>query len=224
MAKAKTLDHDPISPVSGLIVKAPNLKTIAVPIVGKAPYMQHRFSKKAEIMERQRQGSTARGKKRHDGRDFEQDFTDAQHKSPDGWWGIPAPALRAALISACRLVGFQMTKAKLSVFIEADGVCKHDGTPLVRLIADAPVMSTMPVRNETGVVDIRSRPIWAAWAASVRLTYDADQFTQADVVNLLSRAGLQVGIGEGRPDSKKSAGMGYGLFTVDVAAVSTIAA
>lgn len=44
------------------------------------------------------------------------------------------------------------------------------------------------------------------------------------MVNLLSRAGLQVGIGEGRPDSKKSAGMGYGLFTVDVAAVSTIAA
>jgi len=27
--------------------------------------------------------------------------------------------------------------------------------------------------------------------------------------------GLQVGIGEGRPDSKNSAGMGWGMFTIE---------
>jgi len=31
---------------------------------------------------------------------------------------------------------------------------------------------------------------------------------------LLARVGMQVGIGEGRPDSKNSAGMGWGLFEV----------
>ena len=36
--------------------------------------------------------------------------------------------------------------------------------------------------------------------------------THADVVNLIARVGIQVGIGEGRPDSKMSAGLGYGLF------------
>lgn len=202
-------------------IKPPNLKSVTFRIVGKAPYMQHRFSKKAEIMAKQREGSTGRGKKQHAARDFEADFVAAQHRSAAGWLGIPAPAFRAALISACRLVGFQMTKAKLSVFVEADGECAKDGTPLVRLIANEPEMVTMPVRNETGVVDVRARPMWREWAADVRITWDADQFTISDVTNLLSRAGLQVGIGEGRPDSKKSAGLGYGLFAVQSGEVAT---
>lgn len=199
-------------------IKPPNLQTITVRIEGKTPLLQHRFSKKGEIMLKQAAGSAGKAKKSREARDFEQDFRDAQHISTDGWNGIPAPALRAAMISACRVAGYQMTKAKLSVFVEQDGTCAVDGTPLVRLIAGAPEMVTHHVRNETGVVDIRSRPLWREWAADVRLTFDADQFTMTDVMNLLARAGLQVGIGEGRPDSKKSAGMGYGLFTIQAAA------
>jgi hypothetical protein len=41
-----------------------------------------------------------------------------------------------------------------------------------------------------------------------------DQFKMADVLNLVSRCGMQVGIGAGRPDSKASAGCGFGLFNV----------
>jgi hypothetical protein len=46
----------------------------------------------------------------------------------------------------------------------------------------------------------------------VRVQYDADQFTATDAANLMTRVGAQVGIGEGRPDSKMSAGMGWGTF------------
>jgi hypothetical protein len=46
------------------------------------------------------------------------------------------------------------------------------------------------------------------------VSFDADQFALGDIGNLLVRVGMQVGIGEGRPDSKKSAGMGWGLFEV----------
>ena len=53
-----------------------------------------------------------------------------------------------------------------------------------------------------------------AGAVKLRLKWDGDQFTPTDVVNLLSRAGQQVGIQEGRPDSKNSAGMGWGTFEV----------
>jgi hypothetical protein len=52
------------------------------------------------------------------------------------------------------------------------------------------------------------------WEATVRIRFDADLFTITDVANLLRRAGLQVGVGEGRPDSKKSAGMGWGIFDI----------
>jgi len=52
------------------------------------------------------------------------------------------------------------------------------------------------------------------WEAQVRVRYDADQFTLEDLANLLARVGVQVGLGEGRPDSKSSAGMGWGTFMI----------
>jgi hypothetical protein len=186
-------------------------------IIGTAPYMQARFAAKAMQAMRSKQaaGSTARKGTKREARDFDSDFVEAQHRSTDGWVGIPASAIRNASISACRLVGFKMTLAKLSIFVEPDGFDKVDGTPLVRLDAEEPEKTEMAVRNATGVVDIRVRPMWRAWAADLRIRYDADQFAVRDVVNLLARAGLQVGIGEGRPDSKASAGLGFGLFRVE---------
>ena len=105
-----------------------------------------------------------------------------------------------------------MTLAKLSSFVEADGFDREDGTPLVRIIGGDYRSVTHHVRNATGVVDIRSRPMWDEWEADVRIRFDADQFSLTDITNLLSRVGAQVGIGEGRPDSKSSAGMGWGMF------------
>lgn len=200
-----------------LTIPAPNMKILSVLITGETPYMQHRFSKKGEIQAKQEQGSTAKTKKAHKARDFEADYKAAMHVSTDGWIGIPASAFRNAMISACRVVGFQMTKAKLSVFCLADGQDLDSGEGLVK-INGTPEQTILYVRNETGVVDLRARPMWRQWTALVRLRYDADQFTGADMMNLMMRAGAQVGIGEGRPDSKKSAGMGYGLFTVEEAA------
>ena len=95
----------------------------------------------------------------------------------------------------------------------AEEVTGFDGTPLVFFSHGAPHPFESYARNETGVVDLRNRPMWdAGWKALLRIRYDADMFNAADVVNLLDRAGGQVGIGEGRPDSPRSNGMGWGLF------------
>lgn len=199
-----------------IVIKAPKFRTLRVAIKGTSPYMQARFSAKAmqAMMEKMMAGSQAKGKKVREARDFDDDFRQAQHISTEGWVGIPAAAFRNACISACRTVGFQMTKAKLSVFVESDGLDKVDGTPLVRLDAGEPERTELAVRNQTGVVDIRIRPMWREWGATIRVRFDEDQFSVSDVLNLLARAGMQVGIGEGRPDSKSSAGLGFGLFEV----------
>ena len=63
-------------------------------------------------------------------------------------------------------------------------------------------------------VDIAVRPQWLEWGARLRFRYDADQFSASDVVNLISRAGQQVGICEGRPDSSSSTGCGWGVFEI----------
>jgi len=200
-----------------ITITPPNLQTLSLRIVGVAPYMQAKFSAKAKqaMMTKMEAGSVASKGTKRAPRDFDADFRAAQHRAMEGWAGVPAAALRNACIDACRMVGFQMTRAKMSVFIEPDGFDAEDGTPLVRLVADEPEKTEMATRNATGVVDIRIRPMWRTWAAQVRLTFDGDQFTATDVTNLLARAGLQVGIGEGRPFSKSSAGMGFGLFRVE---------
>jgi hypothetical protein len=198
-------------------IQPPNLKVAVFRIVGTAPYVQHKFSAKAKQMmiDKQAAGSVAKKGAKRDPKDFDALYKGAMHFLTDGSHGIPAPAFRAAMVSACRVVGFKMTLAKLSLFIEADGF-DDEGTPLVKMLKGKPHRTDLAVRLETGVIDIRPRPMWdAGWEADVRIRFDADQFSVTDVANLLMRVGTQVGIGEGRPDSPNSCGMGWGLFSVN---------
>jgi len=196
-------------------ISEPKLRTAAIQIEGISPYVQHAFSEKQrkQMEETQRAGQQAKGKKVRIPKDFDAIYEAAKHYSQAGWVGIPAPAFRNACIDACRLVGFVMTRAKLSIFVEADGIDRADGTPLVRIVGE-PRIHEASVRNESGVADIRWRPMWEKWSATPHVTWDEDQFSATDVINLMMRAGLQVGIGEGRPNSPKSNGLGWGRFRV----------
>ena len=198
-------------------IKPVNLQVVEFHLRGIEPLCINRFSAKAmeKMIETQKAGSQAKSKKNREAKDFEQCFQDARHLSSEGWDGVAASAFRCALISACRTVDFKMTLAKLSLFVIADGYDKVDGTPLVRITKGQPSRVDSLVRNDTGVVDIRPRPVWQpGWEMKVRIRYDADRFSIEDVTNLMMRVGMQVGIGEGRPDSKDSAGIGYGLFEI----------
>lgn len=194
-------------------IKPANIKSAVFRINGTAPLVQARFSEKAKqaMMAKMAAGGTARKGKSREPRDFDADMRAAMHISEEGWQGIPAGAFRNAMISACRLCGFKMTLAKLSVFVVADGFDKVDGIPLVRFEGE-PERHEMAARVGMGTTDIRIRPMWRKWSAEVAVRYDADQFTQEDVANLMARVGMQVGIGEGRPDSRTSAGLGWGTF------------
>jgi hypothetical protein len=185
-------------------------------LVGLTPLVIHRFSAKTKTQMKQKMeaGSTARSKRNREAKATDDLFEEARYRAPEGWDGFHAGSIRAALISACRLVGFKMTLAKLSLFIEADGVDRDEPQiPLVRIYGDAVKQEDM-ARVETGQPYVTVRARYSPWQAKVRVRYDADQFTVEDVTNLLARVGMQVGIGEGRPDSKNSAGMGWGLFTL----------
>ena len=198
-----------------VVIQAPNMETIRFGLVGVSPLVICRFSQKAMNMmiEKHKQGSVAKKGNKREARDFNEDYQNAFHKSTEGWNGVSASAFRNALISACRICGFKMTQAKLAVFIVADGVDAVDGLPLVK-INGTPRQHTMYVRNETGVCDIRVRPMWSEWSIDLNVRYDADLFSSQDISNLLMRAGMQVGIGEGRPDSRESAGLGWGIFKI----------
>lgn len=204
-------------PTTGpIVITPPDIQTLALDIEGVAPLVINKFSAKAKevMMAAQSAGSAAKTRKAREAKNFEELCDGARHVSSEGWDGIHAAAFRNAAISACRTAGFVMSKAKLAIFVEPDGFDADDMTPLVRISKGSPVMVVSPCRNSSGVIDLRPRPTYFPWGATVRISFDAGVFTSTDVVNLIARAGLQVGIGEGRPDSKQSAGVGNGLFRI----------
>lgn len=200
-------------------ISPPNFKIAEFEIVGSEPLVINAFSEKArqQMHDTQAAGSTAKKGAKREKKDFEAVYEAAKHVSHEGWCGIPTNAFHNAMISACRLVKFHMTISKLALRTMPDGYDRVENVGLVRITEGEPVYREDYVRNATGVVDLRARPMWLpGWKAKVRIRFDADLFTLNDVTNLLMRAGAQVGICEGRPDSKKSSGMAWGLFEVNV--------
>ena len=118
------------------------------------------------------------------------------------------------MISACRSVdGLPMTRAKSAFFIHAHGRDREDGTEIVRIIGKA-IHDTRPVRLESGVADMRNRPRYDIWSCEITIEFDADLLSAQDIASLLARAGLQVGIGELRPQGPNSFGGNNGMFSV----------
>ena len=197
-------------------ITPPDFRILDINILGTSPLVINRFSQKAiqQMRSTQEAGSAARSRRTREPKNFEALYEGAKHVSDDGWEGIHAAAFRNGAISACRAVGFKMTHAKLAFSVLPDGFDHVDGAPLVRLTTGTPEMWVAPVRNTTGVVDLRSRPMYREWSATLRIRYDNGMLSASDIVNLIARVGLQVGVGEGRPDSKQSAGLGFGLFDI----------
>lgn len=199
-----------------ITIKAPNFKIAAFKITGTSPFVMHKFSAASRntIIDTQKAGTQAKGKKVREPKDFDAVYEGCFHRSKEGWAGIHAGAFRNAMISACRTVGYKMTHAKLAAFVLQDGFDVDDGTPIIK-IDGKPERHTTHARNDNGSIDIRVRPMWREWGATVRVRFDADMFSETDLANLMMRVGMQVGIGEGRPDSKNSAGMGWGMFSIE---------
>lgn len=212
-----------VAPITGVLPKIkkvtilpPNFERAVVRIRGTAPYVQNRMSAHAieAMVQAQLEGTQQRrGKRKRPPKDFDAAYKGAMHISEQGWPGIPCSGLRAAMISACRTVDFAMTRAKLFIFIEADGFDQVDRQPLTRLYGE-PHEFRMAVRLASGSTDIAARPMFDEWHADVKLKWDSDSLSASDIINLLARAGVHVGIGAGRPDSRESAGMGFGTFEV----------
>src|ERR1035437_9742187 len=104
--------------VKTVTIRPPNIQVAKFKIIGTAPLVIHRFSVKLkqQLLDKQEQGKSASSKKTRTAQDSNKKFEDARYISKEGWDGFHAAAIRNALISACRLVNFKMTLAKMSLF------------------------------------------------------------------------------------------------------------
>ena len=204
---------------TGIIeIKAPNFKGMDIPLIGTAPYVTNNMSDGSrEAMKKGMEGKKVdkKAKSERPAKDFKADYEGSLHRDRDAnWIGIPCAAFRASLIRACSGVGIEMTKGKQAFFIEADG-CDKDGKPLVKITKGEPEYFEALVKNANGGSDLRARARFdAGWDALLRVSFDADMFSETTVANLTLRAGMTVGVGAGRPFSSASAGCGWGTFTI----------
>jgi len=198
-----------------IMISAPRMALRQFKLIGATPYVSNNFSQESQIQmaEKQKKGSqTKKGEKRQP-KDFSRLYRGSMHIATEGWYGHPASTFRQAMVDACRTVGFQMTRAKMGVFIVADGFDASDGRPLVRIEGEPKEFRSF-VRLANGSTDISCRARWEKWSIDLKVEFDLDMFSAEDIANLLIRVGRQVGIGAGRPFSKTSCGQDWGRFTL----------
>ncbi|MDE2095691.1 MAG: hypothetical protein KGL39_00410 [Patescibacteria group bacterium] len=202
-------------------VESPKFRSVSFLCTGDSPYVQLPFSTKSKNAMKltMEQGEKAKTRRKKEPRDFQDDYEHSVHLFDDGTPGIPAMSFKNAMVRAGTLCGIPMTRSRILVHVKADGYDVNEGCPLIRFSGGTEKnreMAIDPVRNANGSADLRVRSKWREWSAVVRVEYDMTCIGVEDIHSLLIRAGRQVGIGEGRPSSKKSCGMGWGTFTVEL--------
>lgn len=212
LAKNKEKSSTPVT------ITEPRFERAVIKLKSTAPYVQNRFSSRVQkgIQDTMQEGSAKKKvRKAKPPKDFEAAFRDSLHISTEGWYGIPATAFRAAMVDATRLTEQDMIRAKMAIKVIGNGLDKENFEPLVKMKCKPPRMHVERVRIGINSMDLASRGMFDEWSADVEVEWDADIFTASDIVNLMARAGWQVGVGAGRPLSRSSVGRGWGTWSVE---------
>ena len=174
-------------------------------IVGTSPLIQHAWDEKAKQMMRDKHAG--KKSKNRDIRDPQGEGERAAYYTEDGKYGIPAMALKSAVIGAAHKdIGVEKTLVRKALFLE----CRDRNSVLV-MDCDEPEIREDCVRVGMGSTDLRYRPYFYRWAVDVAWEVDRELLTVEDLINLVNRAGFGVGIGEWRPEK----GGDFGRFEVD---------
>lgn len=177
-----------------------NLQRAVIRLVGDSSLICHKWSEKAKKEMLGKQMGKAKTAKAH--KDPEQDFRDSLYEHPEGGYGFPVVAFKAAAVDACSHID-GVTK------VEARGAFHINGE--LAKIEGIPTMREDMVRIGMGTADIRHRGEFKKWATELTIRYNANVLSLEQIVNLFSTAGFAIGVGEWRPQKDGS----YGMFHVE---------
>lgn len=190
-----------------IVIERLNAETIAIPIVGMTPLIMHRFSEKAK---RQMLDSQQGRKSPKRFKDPAADYEAAFHRLKDGRPGVPAIAFKQATVSAARFFGKDVTMTSLRQYMFFRGEAGEDGQQMIALIGE-PRMREDIVRLGKGSTDLRYRPEFPEWSATLEITYVKTALNRSSVLSLVDAGGLGVGVGEWRPERNGD----FGTYTID---------
>jgi hypothetical protein len=164
-----------------------------IPIEGTAPLIQNRFSEKARQMMLDRQQGIANER---EPKNPEALYEAAMYRLPGDRYGHPAVAFKSAIVGGVRFYkGSKLTMTGLKIMLFVVG----EGADMLVEIDGIPKMREDPVRVAGGVADLRFRPVFWPWQATLTVAYIPNQFSLSSLVALVD-AGGNVGVGEWRPE------------------------
>jgi hypothetical protein len=178
-----------------------------VPIRWVTPLIVHAWSEKAMTMILDAQQGRKAPKER---RDPEADYQASLYRLPDGGYGFPTDAFKAAIVSAARFFGKDVTMVGLRQSLFLTGEAGSDGLMLTRIEGEPRSRRDM-VRIGQGSADVRFRGEFVEWRASLAVTYVKSLLSRESVLSLIDAAGMGVGVGEWRPERRGQ----FGTFEID---------
>jgi len=195
MAATKTKDQKNVEIITLI---APDIQMMPLTLVGTSSLICHAWSDKAKKMMLDRQMKRATTGKA--AKDPEQDYKDSLYVHPDGGYGFPSVAFKAAAVRAGTYADMKMVFLRGAFHVLGERV--H--------IEGEPSMREDMVRVGSGVADIRYRGEFRTWQTTLPIRFNARAISPEQLVNLFQVAGFSVGVGEWRPEKDGS----YGMFDV----------
>lgn len=194
-----------------LVVKALDIQTMIVTIIGTSPLLMHNFSEKSRRqMLDSMQGTKRQKSHRVPDDDYQQAFYRINHADGTTGYGFPVLGFKAATVSAARFFDKSVSMVTLRQVLFFEGVrTAADPQELIE-ITGTPVMREDFVRVGM-TTDLRYRPEFAQWSAKLVVRYIATSISQESVLSLINAGGFGVGVGEWRPEKSGQ----FGQYQVD---------
>ena len=221
MAKAQT---------KGIEIPAITIGRATIRVEGTTDLIVHKFAEKArrEMLDKQQLKATKKKEAKNPAADYrgamyildgdpEDDQSDEDVWEPIGSakcsakHGFPAAALRLAMIRGVKACGGVMTDARTAFNIEAVDNLVPIEFEGVRCVEDV-------VRLNGKSADLRHRPYYSGWSATLPVMFNASLMSIDQIVNVLRLAGMSVGVGEWRPEKNGS----FGTFVIDPESLKTV--
>jgi len=186
-----------------ILIPPVNKQIMKLTVRGTSPLIMHKWSEKAKKQMRDKHAGKAAAHKGRKKRDPKKEFEEATYRLGKGY-GFPAVAFKNAAVTAISgLAGVTKVLTRQAFHIAGEG-----SEQLVRLNTKAPIMREDMVRVGMGAADLRYRPEFVEWEATLEIRLNMDIFSPEQIVNIFQHAGFGVGIGEWRPEKNGA----YGTF------------
>lgn len=189
----------PVKKSTAIQLPQMQIQHMEITLEGDSPLICHRWSEKAkkEILDKQMK----KAKQAKEAKDPERDFRESLYEHPEGGYGFPVVAFKAAAVDACSYVDGITKVAARGAFHVQEELARLDGEPSMR---------EDMVRVGMGTADIRYRGEFKKWSTKLLIRFNSAVLSAEQIVNLFNIAGFAVGVGEWRPQKNGS----YGMFHV----------